>query len=59
MSAMYGVKYVSTIVQVVPEFPCVNVTFADGTQHPVRPWTGVRPFPSRRGSPQPCRVGQP
>jgi hypothetical protein len=33
MSAMYGVKYAWTIVQVVPEFPCVRVTFADGTRH--------------------------
>jgi hypothetical protein len=30
---MYGTKYAWTVVQVVPDFPRVHVTFADGTQH--------------------------
>lgn len=30
---MYGSKYAWVIVQAVPEYPRVHVTFADGTRH--------------------------
>jgi hypothetical protein len=33
MNVMYGTKYAWTIVQVVPDYPHVLVTFADGTYH--------------------------
>ena len=33
MDIKYGAKYAWTIVQVLPEYPKVHVTFADGTCH--------------------------